>query len=118
MNETTTLSQNALYHHGVKGMKWGVRNKRSVSDRKRRSSSANQTKLQRSIKKGKQRTKRLLTESRAKTLATTTAVLAGSLYLAQAFMTGTPTAYLSSAAFVSNIVGGQLSKVKDDEYSD
>lgn len=103
-----------LYHHGVKGQKWGVRRKRSQSSstgtRKTRSQKANsskssisETKKKRISAKAQALIRKRRKEKIATAIASTATVASGALWVASAFVPGMPA--LNTVAAVANVVG-------------
>jgi hypothetical protein len=78
---------NELYHYGVKGQKWGVRNnKRSTSSKVKRGSKYVSTKNLKKV---------------AAIVSSTTAIASGVLWVASAFVPGM--AALNTAAAIANV---------------
>lgn len=76
------MNEDYLCHHGVKGMKWGRRKQRTTSVKSRRSNKTNK------IKKTIQKKLTNVDKDKVKTIAKTSAVIAGRAAVAVALGSG------------------------------
>lgn len=100
-----------LEHHGVKGMKWGVRKKSNASDERKQLKKQlkkqyhdDKKQLRKIYHAGEKQVKKMSNEDLKKIISNTAAVTSGALWIASAFIPGNVAGVLNGAAAVANIV--------------
>ena len=89
------MTEQEIYHYGVKGMRWGVR-------KDRRGSTSSDAK--RVCKKGSKYAKKHMTKTAKGIISSTTAVASGALWVASTLVRGGPSLILNAGAAALNAV--------------
>ena len=98
-----------LYHHGVKGMKWGVRKKRVSKSRSTRKKIREEiSKDAKSVRDryiaGRKHAESLFTNDTRRFISDAAAYASGAAWIASLFMTGVPAAVVDSFAAGTNMI--------------
>lgn len=98
-----------LYHHGVKGMKWGVRRAKKNSSKNRRSSKKRARNSNSIKEKGKKFVDVMSTKEARRTVRAVATIASGSLWVVSALVPGAPTlnAIAAAANLTAVIVGDE-----------
>ena len=107
-----------FYHHGVKGMRWGVRrsnkNKPSSVRKKRVKTKSSEKSIKKSIRTGKKFTDKVRNLSRKEMLQGGAAVASGILWTTSALATGNLGPALNAAASIANLTNIAIGIHKDE----
>lgn len=102
-----------IYHHGVKGMKWGVRRYQNPDGSLKKGhknrygeppSGVRKQRAKKKVETGKKFMDKVDMKQAVKVLKTTAAVASGALWLASALTTGNVAAAANTVAAVGNLV--------------